>query len=181
MDTESKKGSVLAERPASTHWLTQSTSTDTAATYNASVTYKLPKGFNPYVTFATSTYLELGQGSEHACCLISALSLEQIQDQERVVVAVDARASGLAGGESQRGCRLGPWFEQAEQKRGSLAGGDIVFAAHGGRHCPRGARRRRARAAADGEREPERARERACQQPMAAGPIGACARKTTLI
>ena len=41
-----------------------STSNDTAATYNASVTYSPGKGFNPYFTYATSTYLELGQGSE---------------------------------------------------------------------------------------------------------------------
>ncbi len=44
--------------------LARSTAADTAATYNASVSYKLPAGLYPYMTFATSTYLELGQGSE---------------------------------------------------------------------------------------------------------------------
>jgi iron complex outermembrane receptor protein len=40
------------------------TNTDTAATYNASATYTAGKGLFPYFTYATSTYLELGQGSE---------------------------------------------------------------------------------------------------------------------
>ncbi len=35
---------------------------DTALTYNASVNYKLPGGVTPYITHATSRYLELGQG-----------------------------------------------------------------------------------------------------------------------
>lgn len=37
---------------------------DVAATYHVSLGYALPGGFQPYVTYATSTYLELGQGSE---------------------------------------------------------------------------------------------------------------------
>ena len=35
-----------------------------AATYNASVTYAAGRGVHTYFTYATSTYLELGQGSE---------------------------------------------------------------------------------------------------------------------
>ena len=44
--------------------VSRSTSADTAATFNASATYKLGNGLFPYFTAATSTYLELGQGSE---------------------------------------------------------------------------------------------------------------------
>lgn len=44
--------------------VTRSTNTNTAATYNASVTYAAAKSLHPYFTYATSTYLELGQGSE---------------------------------------------------------------------------------------------------------------------
>ncbi|MEO6003858.1 MAG: TonB-dependent receptor [Opitutus sp.] len=35
---------------------------DSAATYNASLNYKLPGGLTPYLTHATSRYMELGQG-----------------------------------------------------------------------------------------------------------------------
>jgi len=38
------------------------TNHDSATTYNISVTYKLPGGITPYLTHATSRYLELGQG-----------------------------------------------------------------------------------------------------------------------
>lgn len=41
-----------------------SRNSNTAATYNASVTYAVGKSLFPYFTYATSTYLELGQGSE---------------------------------------------------------------------------------------------------------------------
>ena len=44
--------------------VSQSTSSDTATTYNVSVTYSPGQGLFPYFTYATSTYLELGQGSE---------------------------------------------------------------------------------------------------------------------
>ena len=44
--------------------VTHSTNNNTAATYNASVTYTAGKAVFPYFTYATSTYLELGQGSE---------------------------------------------------------------------------------------------------------------------
>lgn len=40
----------------------KSSANDTAFTYNASVNYKLPGGVTPYLTHATSRYLELGQG-----------------------------------------------------------------------------------------------------------------------
>ena len=42
--------------------VSQSTSSDTATTYNVSVTYSPGQGLFPYFTYATSTYLELGQG-----------------------------------------------------------------------------------------------------------------------
>jgi iron complex outermembrane receptor protein len=44
--------------------LVRSTSSDYAATYHLSIGYALANGFHPYLTYATSTYLELGQGSE---------------------------------------------------------------------------------------------------------------------
>jgi iron complex outermembrane receptor protein len=48
------------------------TSSDTAATYNASASVAAGKGFHPYFTWATSTYLELGQGSELDQSMVAA-------------------------------------------------------------------------------------------------------------
>jgi len=44
--------------------LARGTATDNAVTYNASVSYKLPFHIEPYVTAASSRFLDLGQGNE---------------------------------------------------------------------------------------------------------------------
>ena len=44
--------------------LTPATSIDTTATYNASLSYRLPIHLEPYATVATSHFLDLGQGNE---------------------------------------------------------------------------------------------------------------------
>jgi iron complex outermembrane receptor protein len=44
--------------------LVHGVSTDSAATYNASVSYRLPFHLEPYVTAASSRFLDLGQGNE---------------------------------------------------------------------------------------------------------------------
>lgn len=59
---------------------------DSAFTYNASVNYKLPNGLTPYVTHATSRYLELGQGG-----MIDRLNLAGntwLQDSELTEVGI---------------------------------------------------------------------------------------------
>jgi iron complex outermembrane recepter protein len=59
---------------------------DSAFTYNASLTYTLPAGLTPYATLAESRYLELGQGG-----MIDRLNLAQgtwLQDSEITEVGI---------------------------------------------------------------------------------------------
>ena len=44
--------------------LTAATAIDSTATYNASLSYRLPIHLEPYATVATSHFLDLGQGNE---------------------------------------------------------------------------------------------------------------------
>lgn len=63
---------------------------DTATTYNASLSYKVHPAFTPYVTYAESTYLELGQGG-----MIDRLNLAAdtwLQDSKLTEVGVKVSA-----------------------------------------------------------------------------------------
>jgi iron complex outermembrane receptor protein len=60
--------------------MARSTSSDTASTFNASATYNLFEMLHPYFTYATSTYLELGQGSELDQAMVAAGTY--LQDSE---------------------------------------------------------------------------------------------------
>jgi len=63
---------------------------DTAATYNASLSYKIHPAFTPYITYAESTYLELGQGG-----MVDRLNLAAgtwLQDSKLTEVGVKTSA-----------------------------------------------------------------------------------------
>ena len=69
------------------------TNSNTATTYNASVTYSPGQGLFPYFTYATSTYLELGQGSE----LDQAMVANGTYLQDSNLYEGGLKVSGLGG------------------------------------------------------------------------------------
>jgi len=73
--------------------MARSKNTNTAATYNGSATYTMTDALHPYVTFATSTYLELGQGSE----LDQAMVANGTYLQDSNLYEAGLKYSGLGG------------------------------------------------------------------------------------